>query len=136
VSQRIKFGNRQEGLDPFWGGLQALVVPLIVVLLALGQGFNSSGTFGDPTTSELGALIFLVAVPTSWVFAIDFIEASRLTVVVVGLATSLPLWWWLGSRIARQAPTWAVFWLRFVVAMLAWTSLFMVAFATIGSVFA
>lgn len=132
--QSNSFRDQRVGVDAFWGGTQALIVPLLVVSLALGRGFNSSGPVGDTSTSHLGALVFLLVVPTAWVFAIEFIEASRLTVVVVGLVTSLPLWWWLGVRLTARASTWAVWWLRFATALLVWISTVVVIFAVVGSV--
>ncbi len=95
----------RAGLSRRIGGFLGLLFPSGLILLAFDNGFLSqSGE--DIATAFLATILFLLAAPTTWVFAFEFIEASRWTVVIVGAATSLPLWYLLGSRLSITAETW------------------------------
>jgi len=122
VSEELSF-TRKMGIHPVAGGAAGLVYPLVLIALALSGGFRSGGDVADPATSVLGAFIFLIAAPTAWVFAIEFIEADRFTVLFVGAMTSLPLWWLLGSRLARTADDWRQWIVRYLRISVGWSLL-------------
>lgn len=89
--------------------------------VGLSVGFRGTTDASDLATAILGAILFLVAAPTSWVFAIEFIEASRLTVITVGALTSLPLWFLLGVRLAMRSDNWPTFLKRYAIFCGLWT---------------
>ena len=88
-----------------------MVLPTVLVVVALGVGFGEGGDMSDVASSILASLVFVLAAPTAWVFAIDFIEAERFTVVFVSILTSFPVWYLLGSAMAGLSDTWSE-WLR------------------------
>ena len=120
MGEELSF-TRKVGLHPVAGGAAGLVYPLALMALALTGGFRSGGDLADPATSILAAFIFLIAAPTAWVFAIDFIEADRFTVLFVGAMTSLPIWWLLGARIALVVDDWRHWISRYLWISIGWT---------------
>ena len=116
----------RPGLNRVGAATLALVYPLLLIGLGLGVGFRGSDDVTGFATAFLGAVLFLVAAPTTWVFAIDFIEASRFTVFAVGAVTSLPLWYLLGSRMARRAENWLTWLKRYTIFCGLWTVLTLV----------
>jgi hypothetical protein len=111
-----------------------LTYPVLLVVIALGVGFRRGGDMGDLAASFLSALLFLVACPTAWVFAFDFIEVTRFTVIGVGVLTSFPLWYALSAALAERADFWGE-WLRwYVTACLIWTVLTILLMAVIAQV--
>ncbi len=100
VSQGISFVPRQ-GLRRGPAAVLALSFPLVLMALAIGVGFRQGGGVAEFGASFAAAVMFLVAAPTAWVFAIDFIEAGRFTVMLIGAVTSLPLWALAGVGLAR-----------------------------------
>jgi len=102
--------------------------------LGLSVGFRGSDDVTGFATAFLGAILFLVAAPTTWVFAIDFIEASRFTVFTVGAVTSLPLWYLLGSRMARRAENWLTWLKRYTIFCGLWTVLTLVLVVLLAAV--
>ncbi len=103
--------SQRGGLRRPAGGAAALVLPTVLVVVALGVGFGQGGDMSDVASSILASLVFVLAAPTAWVFAIDFIEAERFTVVFVSILTSFPVWYLLGSAMAGLSDTWSE-WLR------------------------
>ncbi len=67
-------------------------------------------------------------------FAIEFIEASRLTVMTVGAVTSLPLWYLLGSRLALRAENWLTWTKRYLIFCGLWTVMVMVLIIALAAV--
>lgn len=126
MGEELSF-TRKMGIHPVAGGAAGLVYPLLLIALALTGGFRHGGDVADPATSILGAFVFLIAAPTAWVFAIEFIEADRFTVLFVGAMTSLPLWWLLGSRLARLAEDWKRWIVRYLRISLVWSLLVLLA---------
>lgn len=116
----------QTGLNRLGGGLLGLLFPVTLMGLALSVGFRGTGHVEDLATAVLAAILFVVAAPTTWVFAIDFIEASRLTVIAVGALTSLPLWYFLGSRLAVASTSWRSWLWRYASVCGLWTVLMFV----------
>jgi hypothetical protein len=89
VTTDLSFTPR-AGVSRRAGGTLALLYPLVLIALGVSVGFRGSNDVDGLATAILGAILFLVAAPTTWVFAIDFIEASRFTVITAGALTSLP----------------------------------------------
>lgn len=88
----------------------------------------------DIAASLLATILFLVAAPTAWIFTVDFIEAGRLLVVSSALATSLPLWYLAGSRLAYFTDTWGTWMRRYLVLCLVWNVVNVVFVVLIGSI--
>ena len=79
------------------------------------------------------SILFLVAAPTTWVLSFSFIDVTRFTVLVFGLVTSLPLWFLAGTALTRGAGEWMTWMKRYIVAVVAWTSFNLLAFAVVAS---
>jgi hypothetical protein len=133
VATSFDFTTRRGGLSRFWGGIIAFVYPLALTALSLSVGFRRVGDMTDMATSLLATLQLLIAAPTAWIFTVDFIDAGALLVVTSALATSLPLWYFMGSRLAYAARTWADWLRRYIVVCVAWSALNVVAIVLIGS---
>ncbi len=112
----------QVGLNRRVGGLLSLSYPLALTALSLSVGFRGSAESSEIATSVLSAVVFIVAAPTSWVFAIDFIEASRMTVISVGVLTSFPLWFLAGFRLAVVTNIWSQWVWRYASICGLWTT--------------
>jgi hypothetical protein len=84
--------------------------------------------------SFAAAVMFLVAAPTAWVFAIDFIEAERFTVLLFGIVTSLPLWAIAGAALATFAESWRRWTLRYVALCAVWTTLYVLVIGAVAAV--
>jgi hypothetical protein len=78
--------------------------------------------------------MFLVAAPTAWILAIDFIEAERFTILLFGAATSLPLWAIAGGLLASLSTTWRQWIVRYLALCAVWTTLYVVAIGAIAAV--
>lgn len=124
VLRDLSFSTR-GGLRRVPGGFVALSIPIVLAVIALGADFRAAGGERGVATAVLGVILFLMAAPTTWVFAIDFIEAGRVTVVLVGLLTSLPLWYLIGVRLAMASASWSEYVRRYVMVFI------VVAFATL-----
>jgi len=116
------------------GGFLAFAYPLILVVGALGVGFQRTGDMADLAASVLAVGLFLIAAPTAWVFTADFIEAGRLLVVTSALLTSLPLWYMLGSRLAFAASSWLAWVRNYVIVCIVWSVCNVLLFILIGSI--
>jgi len=92
-----------------------------MVVMALTVGSRRGGDIQDFAASFVAAVMFVIALPTTWILSFDFIEVSRTTVLFFGLATSLPLWYVLGTALASRAGTWGRWFQRYAVAALIWT---------------
>jgi hypothetical protein len=114
------------------GGAAALVYPTVLVILSMSAGFRAGGDYTDLATSFLGAILFLVAAPTGWLFAIDFIDAGRFTVIASAVVTSIPLWWMLGVWLARASDHWTEWTVRYLGVCLAWTVAQLLLLAVFG----
>lgn len=116
------------------GGIGAMIFPLVLVVVALRADFTAVGGPGQMATAVLGTILFVIAAPTSWLFAIDFIEAGRFTVVAVSVLTSFPLWYLLGVRLARSSNQWSVWVARYLGTCAAWTVIVLVVLELFGSI--
>lgn len=135
VSQDISFATR-KGLRRSRGGLLALTYPVILFGLAISVGFRQGGGVAEFGASFAAAVMFLVAAPTAWVFAIDFIEAERFTVLLFGAVTSLPLWAIAGAALAGISTNWRTWILRYVALCAVWTTLYVFVIGVIASLVA
>ncbi len=109
------FTNRR-GLPPGRGGLCALIWPLAVIMLALASIRDAATTLTEPSSALLGGLLLLLAAPTTWLFAL--LPVSATVAVVLGIVTSLLLWFRVGSALARGTTSWAQWWRRYTLAAL------------------
>lgn len=132
VSQGISFVTK-EGLQRGRAAVLALTYPVILIGLAIGVGFRQGGGIAEFGASFAAAVMFLVAAPTAWVFAIEFIDAERFTVLLVGAVTSLPLWGLAGAGLAKLCRSWAQWTLRYIALCAAWTTLYVVLIGAIAS---
>ena len=107
------FTNRR-GLPTGAGGFSALIWPVALILIALVAMRGTAVTVAEPSGPLLGGLLLLVAAPTTWVFAL--IRLSPTVAVVLGIVTSLPLWFRLGSTLARNSTSWGQWWRRYALA--------------------
>lgn len=132
MSQGISFAPKQ-GLSRTGAGLLALTYPLLLIGIAIGVGFRHGGGVAEFGASFAGAVMFLVAAPTAWVFAIEFIEAERFTVLLVGTITSLPLWALGGIGLARLSNGWWQWAIRYFAGCVVWTALYVLAIGVISA---
>ena len=101
----------------------AISYPAILVVVALSVGFRRGGDVGEFAATLAATLLFLIAVPTAWILSFPFIEVTRFTVVVFGVATALPLWYLLGVAISRRSDGWPS-WLRlYALVCVVWTAI-------------
>lgn len=112
----------------------ALAYPIALTALALSVGLREIGDMSDFAASVLATLLFLLAAPTGWIFTADFIDAGRLLIVTSALATSLPLWYMAGSRLAYFSDTWATWLKRYLVLCLIWSVANIVVVVIVGSI--
>ena len=122
MSQDLSFGSR-KGIRGFSGGIAALSFPTLLVVVALGADFRAVGDESDIATALLATVLFVVAAPTAWIFAIDFIEAGRFTVVFSSIITSFPIWYLLGSKLAQVATGWPAWIASYLKICILWTVL-------------
>jgi hypothetical protein len=101
--------------------------------MAMSVGFRQAGGPSDIAGSFLGALLFLVAAPTAWVFAFPFIEVTRFTVIAVGVVTSAIAWYLIGRALAERSMSWAVWLGRYATVCLVWTAVTLALFAVLAS---
>ena len=111
----------------------ALTWPLITVLLALGAMRGDVTGLTDPSTPLVAGLLFLLAVPTTWLFAISQLDA--VVAVVLGVVTSLPLWFFVGVRLAALSSSWGMWWRRYVAISITWAIVSIVVLAVAASLF-
>ncbi|HHC09370.1 MAG TPA: hypothetical protein ENK55_11730 [Actinobacteria bacterium] len=116
----LSFAAR-SAVSPTLAGVAALGYPLALTFLLLSTGFRSLGGPDELARSYIATLLFLVAAPTAWIFSLDFIEASRTTILFAGIATSFPIWYFAGRGLAARSRHWAQWLRRYVAGSIAWT---------------
>ena len=121
MTAKIEFGERKPNLPRGLGGIAGLLYPSMLVALGIGVEFTSSGGLRGFSTAYMGTLLFLIAAPTSWIFAIDFIEAGRFTVVAFGVLTSFPLWYLVGAGVAGRSRQWVEWAGRYLTLAAVWS---------------
>lgn len=113
------------------GGAIALVIPVVFIATAVRVGFGGSE---DVATGYLATLLVGLAAPTAWLFAIDFIHASPLTVLFVSTVSSFPLWYLAGSLLADRSRTWRHFANGYTTLVLVYLALHFVVFIVADAV--
>lgn len=86
----------------------------------------------DPATPLVAGLLFLLAVPTTWIFAV--LRLAPVVDVALGVITSFPLWFFLGTRLALVSWSWGQFWARYVAWAIGWAVAAMLGLAAIASI--
>lgn len=132
MTRRYTFASHRGGLPSGRAGLYALSWPLITVFLALGAMRGAITGLTDPATPLVAGLLFLLAVPTTWVFAL--LELAPVVSVTLGVITSFPLWFALGARIAVVSWSWGQWWARYAMWAIGWAVAAMVLLALVASV--
>lgn len=89
---------------------------------------------GDFAASLAGAVLFLVAAPTTWVLSFPFIDVTRFTVLLFGVATSLPLWFLVGRVVAVRALTWLQWLGTYGILCVGWTATNLVLFGVVATI--
>jgi hypothetical protein len=134
MARPVSFGARRSTVSPIVGGFVALTYPTILVAIALSVGFRRGGDMGEFAATLAATLLFLIAAPTAWILSFPFIEVTRFTVVVFGVATALPLWYLLGVAMARRAEVWPL-WLRsYAIVCVGWTAVNLIGIGIVAAV--
>ncbi len=134
MKREISFAPKRQTVSPVLGGAGALVFPALLVGFGLSAGFRSGGDMADFAATIAGTILFLIAAPTAWVLSFPFIDVTRFTVIVFGVATSAPLWWLLGVAIARGSQTWLVWLRRYAMFAFGWLVFNLLAIAVVAVV--
>lgn len=113
------------------GGLFALSWPAFTLVLAFGSMRGTVPGITDATTSATAALLLLMALPTMALFLV--LDLSPTVAAVAGAVTALPLWFFLGTRLAAGAPSWPAWWRRYVLVTIGWAVLSIVLLAIAAS---
>lgn len=134
MTRPVSFGARRSTVSPIVGGFVALAYPTILVATALSVGFRRGGDMGEFAATLAATLLFLIAAPTAWILSFPFIEVTRFTVVVFGVATALPLWYLVGVAMARRAEVWPL-WLRsYAIVCVGWTAINLIGIGIVAAV--
>jgi hypothetical protein len=120
-------------VSPVVGGLVAIAYPTVLVIVSLGVGFRRGGDMGEFAATVAATVLFLIAAPTAWVLSFSFIDVTRFTVLVFGVATSAPLWYLLGVALGRRSNDWLVWFRRYGIACVAWTTTNLLLIGTIAA---
>ena len=131
MAQDLVFRPR-SGLRRIPGGIAGLTFPTVLVVVALGVDFRSVGDGSDIATAVLATLLFVIAAPTAWIFAIDFIEAGRFTVVLASVITSFPLWYLVGAKLADAVVRWPDWIAAYAKICVLWTVLWIVVLQVVS----
>ena len=110
------------GLTRGGGGVAALAYPLFLMVLSIGAGFHEGGDMTDIAGAVLGAMLFVIAAPTAWIFAFEFIDVSRFAVMATSVLTSFPVWYLVGGRMAVVSGNWGRWLSRYVRLIMVWTT--------------
>lgn len=86
----------------------------------------------DPADPVLAGLLVFLAAPTTWLFAA--LRLAPEVAIVLGIVSSLPLWFLLGARIADSAWSWRQWLGRYATVLLAWLVFMVLILATVASI--
>jgi len=132
VARQFLFAGRRGQLNSARGGLLAMVPPSLVLF---GSFIGMRGTVSgltDPADSVVAGLLVFIAAPTTWLFAA--LRLSPEVAIVLGVITSLPLWFLLGQRIAESAWNWKQWAVRYATWLLGWLVVMVLALVTVASI--
>lgn len=121
----------RRGLSTGRGGLLSLLWPSITLALAFGAMQGTVSAITEQTTPATAALLMLMALPTMALFLA--LDLSPQIAAVAAAATALPLWFFLGTRLAATATSWRVYWRRYIIAVVGWAVLAIVLLAIAAS---
>ncbi|GMQ85159.1 MAG: hypothetical protein BMS9Abin07_0724 [Acidimicrobiia bacterium] len=130
----VSFASRRTFIGRLRGGVAAFVYPLLLLAFSLSVGFRKAGDLQDFAASFVGSILTVVALPTVWFVSFDFIDVTRMTVLVFGLVTSLPLWYLLGAAIGGRSETWGNWFRTYAATCMLWTLANFAALAVIATV--
>jgi hypothetical protein len=133
VKKSVSFAPKRQTISPLTGGLFGVSYPVFLTIVSLSVGFRRAGDMGDFAATLAASVLFLVAAPTAWVLSFSFIDVTRFTVLVFGIATSFPIWYLFGVALARGANDWLVWIRRYVTISLAWTAFNLLFIAVVAS---
>ena len=134
MRSEVSFAPRGRNLSPVLGGLAALGYPAVLVIVSLSVGFRRGGDMGEFAATVAATVLFLIAAPTSWVLSFSFVDVTRFTVLVFGIATSAPLWYLVGAAMARRVDGWWIWCRRYATACIAWTAVNILVIGLIAGV--
>jgi hypothetical protein len=133
VKGDVSFAPQRRTVSVVLGGILGFTYPAVLIVLSLSVGFRRGGEMADFAATLAGTVLFLVAAPTAWVLSFSFIEVTRFTVLVFGIVTSAPLWYLLGSGLARRAEDWFAWVRRYTFVCIGWTASNLVVFGVIAA---
>jgi hypothetical protein len=120
------------GLPTGRAGLLALSWPVVTIVLSLSGMRDAVDGLSDPSMPLVAGLLFLLAAPTTWLF--EALNLSDQVAVAAGVATSLPIWFFIGARLAVTADSWGSWLRRYVAVSIGWAVVAIVLLAVIGTV--
>jgi len=130
----VSFAPKRTVVGRLRGGLASFAYPLLLVVTSVSVGFRKAGDLQDFAASFVASILMVVALPTVWLVSFDFIDLTRMSVLVFGLVTSLPLWYLAGAAIGQRSESWGT-WIRtYLAACVMWTLLNFVVLALVASV--
>ncbi len=109
-------------------------MPFFLVLPALNAMAGSAEGLTDPAPPIVAGVSLLLATPTTWLFAL--LDLSPVLTVVLGIVTSFPLWFLLGSRLAETSIDWGEWGRRYIGWSVAWAVTVVVGFTVVATIVA
>ena len=130
----VSFAPKRTVVGRLRGGIASFAYPLLLVVTSVSVGFRKAGDLQDFAASFVASILMVVALPTVWFVSFDFIDLTRMSVLVFGLVTSLPLWYLVGAAIGERSASWGA-WIRtYLAACVLWTLLNFALLALIATV--
>jgi len=130
----VSFAPKRTVIGRLRGGIASFAYPILLVVTSVSVGFRKAGDLQDFAASFVASILMVVALPTVWFVSLDFIDLSRMSVLVFGLVTSLPLWYLAGAFIGERSASWGS-WIRTYLAVcVLWTLLNFALLALIATV--
>lgn len=130
----VSFAPKRTVVGRLRGGIASFAYPLLLVVTSVSVGFRKAGDLQDFAASFVASILMVVALPTVWFVSFDFIDLTRMSLLVFGLMTSLPLWYLAGAAIGERSGSWGA-WIRtYLAACVLWTLLNFALLALIATV--
>lgn len=109
-----------------------MLPPSLVLFVAFAAMRGTVSGLTDPADPVLAGLLVFLAAPTTWLFAA--LRLAPEVALVLGIVTSLPLWFLLGQRIADSSWNWRQWVVRYATWLLGWLVVMVMLLATVASV--
>lgn len=122
----------RPGPRPGMCGLVALSLPVLVMVAVVGTMDGGLDGLVDPAAQVAAGLLLLVAIPTTWVFAL--FDLPPVFTLVLGCVTSLPLWFALGTHLGRTTDSHGQWIRRYLGWFAAWAVISLLVLLTIASI--